>query len=68
VWSAKGNNRIGDLEIQELVSRRWPVHVLWRRESDAPFTYAGEGTVMEARDAMPATILWSCPGAALRQV
>jgi putative restriction endonuclease len=67
VWSAKGGGRIGDRQIQELVSGQWPVHILWRRGQDAPFTYAGEGTAMEARDTVPASILWSCPGAERRQ-
>jgi hypothetical protein len=63
LWSAKGGIRIGDPEIQALVGGRWPVHVLWRRGQDARFTYAGVATVKEARDTVPATILWSLPGA-----
>jgi hypothetical protein len=61
-WSAKGRARIDDPSIQRLVGGTLPVHVFWRTEDGAPFTYAGEGVVKEARDTVPATVVWECSG------
>jgi hypothetical protein len=61
-WSAKGKARLADAPIRDLISGRWPVHIFWRRGLEGAFTYAGLGTVKEARDTMPATILWTCVG------
>jgi hypothetical protein len=36
------------------------VHIFWRRDHERSFTYAGLGSVREARDTEPATILWAC--------
>jgi hypothetical protein len=61
-WSAKGDARLADEAIRDLVSGRWPVHIFWRRWSrghEGGFTYAGLGVVHEARDTTPATILWT---------
>ena len=65
-WSPKGEARLADPDVRDLVSGRLPVHVFWRIGNEGPFTYAGEGSPREQRDTIPATVLWECRPPAVR--
>ena len=59
VWFAKGRNRLGQREIEELVSGEFPVHLFWRAADRAPFAYAGIAHAAEVYDESPVRIVWA---------
>lgn len=62
-WSAKQGSWRGDREIEGLVSGRFKVHVLWRREGNPRFIYRGQAVADEISDTSPVTVLWDFRGA-----
>lgn len=58
-WFAKGRTRLGQREIEELVSGNFPVHVFWRAADRTPFAYAGIARAAEIYDESPVRIVWT---------
>jgi len=58
VWSAKTGTRLGQPQIEELLSGKLPVHIFWRGKDRAPFTYAGLGVAEIVEDVSPVEVSW----------
>src|SRR5262245_5655798 len=61
-WSAKQGSARGQRPIEDLVSGRFKVHVLWRREGHRRFIYRGQAVAGDVSDTSPVTVLWDFPG------
>lgn len=59
VWYAKANARLGQEQIDRIVSNTMPVHVFWRGEDRQPFTYAGLGQARSLSSEAPVQVVWS---------
>lgn len=59
VWYAKATARLGQEQIDRIVSNTVPVHVFWRGEERQPFTYAGLGQARSLSSEPPVQVLWS---------
>jgi len=60
-WSAKQGSVRGQRQIEDLVSGRFKVHVLWRPEGHRRFIYRGQAVAGDVSDTSPVTVLWNFP-------
>lgn len=60
-WEAKRPSRRGQPEIEALLAPETPVHVFWREEDRAPFTYAGQARAEEVEASSPVRLVWRFP-------
>jgi hypothetical protein len=58
IWSAKRGTRLGQAQVNSLLSGTVPVHIFWRGRSRAPFTYAGLAIAEAAQDVSPVEVTW----------
>lgn len=58
VWFGETNSKIGHPSIQRLLSGG-KVHIFFRDDNRAPFTYAGVGRPVEIEDSIPVKVRWS---------
>jgi hypothetical protein len=58
VWSTKPGTRLGQPQIERLISGQVPVHVFWRGQDRQPFTYAGLAVAESVNDVSPAEVTW----------
>lgn len=58
IWYGKSRTTASDPEIQDLTSGRYPVHIFWRCDDRAPFTYAGRATPAWIQGSKPVEITW----------
>lgn len=59
VWFGKTNSRIHQPLMRQMIDRVLPTHVFWRAADREPFTYAGVGAPISARDTSPVEVRWS---------
>jgi hypothetical protein len=59
IWYGKSRTRLGQRQIDRLVSNTVPVHFFWRTKDRAPFTYAGIGTALTASEGTPVEVVWT---------
>lgn len=58
IWYGKTRTTLFQPEMTKLLSGDLPVHIFWRAGDRSPFTYAGLGAPLEARDGPPANVTW----------
>ena len=58
IWHGKQNSRVGQAMVDALTSSGTEVHLFWRSDARAPFTYAGRATAVEVRDEQPVLVRW----------
>ncbi len=61
---SQGPTRRGQPEIEALIAPDPVVHVFWREEDRAPFTYAGLGEATAIEDTSPVRLKWEFSGRA----
>jgi hypothetical protein len=59
IWYGKTRSRIGQPEIDEMLSGRLAVHVFWRAKDRALFTYAGIAHAYEVVGGSPVEVVWA---------
>lgn len=61
IWFGRAKSRRGQPLIDKLIANDidFAVHIFWRGDDRAPFTYAGIGTAIAANDASPVQVVWS---------
>jgi hypothetical protein len=61
IWYGRTNSRRGQPRIDKLIANDidFAVHIFWRGDDRAPFTYAGIGTAIAANDDAPVEVIWS---------
>ena len=59
IWFAKRTARPHHREVEKLISRNLPVHIFWRGNDRADFTYAGLGNPVSVSTNSPIQIVWS---------
>ncbi|WP_404292148.1 HNH endonuclease [Microvirga sp. RSM25] len=57
-WEAKSGSRLDQPQIEDLVSKRYPIHIFYRDADRQPFTYAGLGTPGIVVDSSPVQVRW----------
>lgn len=60
-WYHKMHSTMRWPSVRSLLSGKQRVHVFWRSENTADFTYAGLAHPVAAKDTIPVEILWSFP-------
>lgn len=60
IWYGKNKSHLGQKSIQELLSKKVPVHIFTRREDRSPFLYHGLAIAnrYEVEEQMPIMIAW----------
>lgn len=64
IWFGKTGSRLGQPQIERLLSGLHQVHVFWRADDRVPFTYAGAAFPLNAVDVIPVEITWGFADAA----
>jgi hypothetical protein len=60
LWYGKTKTNISQPQIQQLLSGEFPVHLFWRGNTEADFTYAGRAYPLWAEEkSVPVEVLWS---------
>jgi hypothetical protein len=59
IWFGKSQTTLNQAEVRDLLSGNFPVHLFWRGDDRAPFTYAGMATAVEAQDTTPVEVIWT---------
>jgi 5-methylcytosine-specific restriction enzyme A len=59
VWHGKTNSRLDQNSIKALLSGKGSVHIFYRTEDRAPFTYAGAGRPVSVQDVVPVQVRWA---------
>lgn len=59
VWHGKTNSRLDHASIRALLSEKGLVHIFYRTEDRAPFTYAGAGRPVAAKEVVPVQVRWA---------
>lgn len=59
VWHGRTGSHLAQPSIQALCSGNGSVHIFFRDDDRAPFTYAGIGRVVSTKDVVPVEIRWS---------
>lgn len=58
IWYAKSRSRLGQPQIEQLLSGQMPVHMFWRGKDRAAFTYAGLAVAESVQDTSPVEVTW----------
>lgn len=58
-WLAKNGTRLGQPVIEEMIAGSAPVHVFWRAQDRAAFTYAGMAAATDVYDQSPVAVVWA---------
>lgn len=59
VWRGKTDSRLGHASIKAMLSGKGSVHIFYRIDDRAPFTYAGAGRPVSATDVVPVQVRWA---------
>lgn len=59
VWHGRTGSKLHQPSIQALISEVGAVHVFFRDDDRAPFTYAGVARVVATKDVVPVEVRWS---------
>jgi 5-methylcytosine-specific restriction enzyme A len=57
-WYAKGPTLPEQPQVQRLLAEDATVHLFWRDDSDAPFIYAGQCSVIDSANEKPVRVWW----------
>lgn len=58
VWRGKTNSHLRQPTIRRIIEPGAEVHVFWRTDTRAPFTYGGLGQAAEVEDVTPVKVRW----------
>ncbi|WP_343670046.1 HNH endonuclease signature motif containing protein [Chitinophaga sp.] len=58
VWHGKNESHVGQNSIQEMLSRKVPVHIFTRDQDRSPFLYEGLGIAINHEETTPVKIEW----------
>ncbi|OMP75797.1 HNH endonuclease [[Flexibacter] sp. ATCC 35208] len=58
VWYGKNESHVGQNTIQEMLSRKVPVHIFTREQDRSPFLYRGWGIAIRHEKTTPVQIVW----------
>jgi hypothetical protein len=59
VWYGKTQSKLGQPLIDTMVSGSEPVHIFWRAQDRAPFTYAGLAAALDVKATVPVEVTWT---------
>lgn len=57
-WFAKNNAKINQTQIQELLNHKTQIHLFYREDNKADFTYFGKVKAISHQDEKPIQITW----------
>lgn len=58
IWTGKTNSTKEQPLISAMIKGDVTVHIFWRREDRAPWTYAGRATAVAVKDSVPVEVTW----------